>query len=196
MCRASGPKPIAVIGKRRVPPLLQNLKYRLLDESIQHGRHPELSHPAPVRLVDLDSPDRSRLVGPTQQLLPNGWPMSPQVVRQLLDGHPVHSRTSFIGLDSFQCLLTVRLLAHLLHQSFGTGRAFIHALHHGRFSPSTGRPWGFTPTFCRKGQSQLLGLGFLPLAAHESRRLLPAPITLLAQDRSGLHRSRGYYALC
>jgi hypothetical protein len=37
----------------------------------------------------------------------------------------------------------------------------------------------------------LLGSCFLPLAAHESRRLLPTPFTLLAEDRSGLHRLPG-----
>jgi hypothetical protein len=30
-------KPIAVVGKRRVPSLLQNLHHRLLDEAIQHS---------------------------------------------------------------------------------------------------------------------------------------------------------------
>jgi site-specific DNA recombinase len=63
MCRASGSKPVAVIGKRQVPAPLQHLKHRLLDESIQHRRYSELSHPAPVRLVDLDALDRLRPVG-------------------------------------------------------------------------------------------------------------------------------------
>jgi hypothetical protein len=31
-------EPVAVIGKRPVPPPLQNLHHRLLDESIQHRR--------------------------------------------------------------------------------------------------------------------------------------------------------------
>ncbi len=47
---------------------------------------------------------------------------------QLLDGHPIHPRASFIGLDSFQCLLAVFPLADFLHQLFGDGRAFDPAL--------------------------------------------------------------------
>ena len=38
MSRPPRPEPIAVIGKRPVPPPLQNLHHRLLDESIQHRR--------------------------------------------------------------------------------------------------------------------------------------------------------------
>jgi hypothetical protein len=38
MCRALGSKPIAVLGKRPIPPALQNLHHRLLDKSIQHCR--------------------------------------------------------------------------------------------------------------------------------------------------------------
>jgi hypothetical protein len=34
------------VRKRRVPSLLQNLHYRLLDEAIQHGWDAKLSHPA------------------------------------------------------------------------------------------------------------------------------------------------------
>jgi len=36
MSRPPRPEPVAVIGKRPVPPPLQNLHHRLLDESIQH----------------------------------------------------------------------------------------------------------------------------------------------------------------
>ena len=45
MRRASGSKPVAVIGKRPVPSALQHLHHRLLDESIQHRRDAKLSHP-------------------------------------------------------------------------------------------------------------------------------------------------------
>ncbi len=40
----------------------------------------QLSHPA-VRLVDFDSQYRFRLIGPTQQLFPQRWPMLFQVLR-------------------------------------------------------------------------------------------------------------------
>jgi hypothetical protein len=39
MSRPPRPEPIAVIGKRPVPPPLQNLRHRLLDKSIQHRRN-------------------------------------------------------------------------------------------------------------------------------------------------------------
>src|SRR5712691_8665435 len=67
MSRPSRPEPVAAIGKRPVPPPLQNLHHRLLDETIQHRGDAELSHPA-VRFGDFHPPHRLRLVGPTQQL--------------------------------------------------------------------------------------------------------------------------------
>src|SRR5262249_1090354 len=115
-----------------------------------------------------------------------------QVLWQLLDGHPLDSRTSFIALDSFQCLLAVFQLADFFHQSFGSSQAFSLALRHPRFGPFLGSLRSITPTFHRKGQFPLFGLVFLPLSAHESRRLLafsfipPYGGTVRAFD----HRSR------
>ena len=53
MRRSTRSKPVAVLGERRVPSLLQHLHHRLLDEAIQHGGHGcfEL-HFGPVRLWD------------------------------------------------------------------------------------------------------------------------------------------------
>ena len=53
MSRPSRPKTVAVIGKRPVPPPLQNLRHRLLDKSIQHRRdgHCEL-HWTTARIWD------------------------------------------------------------------------------------------------------------------------------------------------
>lgn len=97
-----------------------------------------------------------------------------------------------------------RLAGKLYGQRFGVDVASsdpvfgepVQALRRERFGPLPASPRSFTPFLWGQGQSQLLGSGFLPLAAHESHRLLAAPFTLLAQDRSGLHRLRGYYALC
>ena len=91
MRRAPGPKPVAVFGKRPVPSALQHLHHRLLDESIQHRRNAKLAHPS-VRLRDFHPLHRLRLIGPAQQLFPDGWPVLFQVLRQFLDGHPVHAR--------------------------------------------------------------------------------------------------------
>src|ERR1017187_5801946 len=53
MSRSSRPEPVPVIGKRRVPPPLQNLQHRLLDESIQHrGDGQRELHLNPVRIWD------------------------------------------------------------------------------------------------------------------------------------------------
>lgn len=56
-------------------------------------------HPAAVRLVDLDAPDRLRSVGPAQQLFPNRRPVLLQVDRQFANSHAVHARTALVGLD-------------------------------------------------------------------------------------------------
>jgi site-specific DNA recombinase len=82
MSRPSRPKPVAVIGKRPVPPPLQNLHHRLLDESIQHRRDAQAF--APLRPAwDFHPPHRLRLVGPVQQLFPDGWPVLFQVILEL-----------------------------------------------------------------------------------------------------------------
>src|SRR6266480_532653 len=47
------------------------------------------------------------LIGPAQQLFPYGWPVLFQKLWQFVDGHPIHARASFVGLDSCQCLLAV-----------------------------------------------------------------------------------------
>jgi hypothetical protein len=43
--------------------------------------------------------------------------------RHLLNGHPVKTSASLVGLDSCQCLLAVFPLADSLHQLFANGRA-------------------------------------------------------------------------
>jgi hypothetical protein len=60
-----------MLGKRRVPPLLEHLQQGLLDQSVDDARDAELSDPA-VRLGDFDPLDRLRLVGSIEQLRPNG----------------------------------------------------------------------------------------------------------------------------
>src|SRR5499433_3697492 len=100
--RSTGSKTVTVVGKRRVPPSLQNLHHRLLDESIQHGRNAELAH-SPVRLWYFHPADRLWFVGPAQQLFSNGWPVLSQVVGELTNGHPVDARATFVRLHLPQC---------------------------------------------------------------------------------------------
>src|ERR1700745_2414676 len=109
-----------------------------------------------------------------------------QVLREFVNGHPVHPRTPFIGLDSLPCLLAIFQLADFFHQSFGSRQAFRLALRPQRFGPFRGGLRSITPTFRRKGQHPWFGLVFLPLSAHESRRLLALSFIPLAGYRSGL----------
>src|SRR5215469_2486275 len=176
MSRPSRPEPVAVFGKRPVPPPLQNLHHRLLDESIQHRRDAKLSHPS-VRLGDFHPPYRFRLIGPVQQLFPDGWPVLFQVVRDSADGHPINAWTTLIGLHLSQCFLQVVSLTYFLHQSIRAGWVFGSIRHPGRFSLFPSRPSGFTRQRRRKVQFELDMLLLVVLEAHG---LLAAP------SRSGL----------
>src|SRR5262250_3851503 len=119
-----------------------------------------------------------------------------QVLRELLDRHPVDSRAPLVGLDSLQCLLAVFQLADFFHQSFGSSQAFSLTLRHQRFGPFPGSLRSITPTFRRKGQFPLFGLVFLPLSTHESRRLLAFSFIPLAGDRSGLRSPFPAWPIC
>src|ERR1022692_3429803 len=170
------PEPVAVIGKRPVPPPLQNLHHRLLDESIQHRWNAKLSHPS-VRLGDFYPPHRFRLVSSTQQLFPDGWPVLFQVILDSDDGHPVNTRTTLIGLHPPQCCLQVFSLAYFLHQSFRASWVFGPIHRPGRFSLFPSRLSGFTRRLRREVQ---LHLDLLLLVVLEIHGLLASP------SRSGL----------
>jgi len=62
MGRAPWAESVAMLGKRRVPPLLQYLQHGLLDQSVDDARHAELSDPT-ARLGYFDPLDRLGLVG-------------------------------------------------------------------------------------------------------------------------------------
>jgi hypothetical protein len=133
-----------MLGKRRVPPLLENLQQGLLDQSIDDARHAELSDPA-VRLGDFDPFDRLRLIGSRQQLRPNAWPVLTQVVLGVVDGHPIHARTALVPSNAFPRSYEILSVAHLLHQLFRHSRAFGYWLRHEWFGPLVTANWGFTP---------------------------------------------------
>ena len=182
MRRASGPKPVAVLGERRVPTALQNLHHRLLDESIQHRRDAKLAHPA-VWLGDFHPLHRLRLIGPAQQLFPDG-------LASAASGAPATAGRSsrprpalpLLALTRFNACLQILPLADLLHQPFGAGRAFGSALRRGRFGPFPRGPRGFTPTLLREGQTSSW---FFCRLSPMSRALLATPFP--CGDRSGLH---------
>src|SRR5215831_11882823 len=130
MSRATGPESVAVLRERRVPAALQDLQDRLLDQAIQHGGDAELAHPA-VRLGDLDSPYRQRLVSPVQELFPDSWPVLTQVVPGLVDGPAIDAGASLVGADAMPRLFEVLSFAHLLHQRFASHRVFGFPLRRG-----------------------------------------------------------------
>ena len=111
---ASRSEAVTVLGKRRVPPLLENLQQGLLDQSVDDARHAELSDPA-VRLGYFDPLDRLRLVGSLEQLRPNAWPVLTQVVLGVVDGHPIHARTALVASNAFPRSFEILSVAHLLH---------------------------------------------------------------------------------
>ncbi len=115
MSGASRSEAVAVLGKRRVPLLLNNLQQGLLDQSVDDARHAELSDPA-VRLGDFDPFDRLRLIGSREQLRPNAWPVLTKVVLGIVNGHPIHARTALVPSNAFPRSDKILSVAHL-HQA-------------------------------------------------------------------------------
>ena len=83
-----------------------------------------LAHSVAVRLGDFRRPRRFRLVGSTQQLFSDRWPVLFQVVGNSADGHPIDARATFISLHLPQGLLQVFSLTSFLHPSIRAGWAF------------------------------------------------------------------------
>src|ERR1700730_2799479 len=108
---ASRSEAVTMLGKRRVPPLLEQ---GLLDQSVDDARDAELSDPA-VRLGDFDPLDRLRLVGSIEQLRPNAWAVLTEVVPGVVDGHPIHARTALVSSNAFPRSYEILSVAHLLH---------------------------------------------------------------------------------
>jgi site-specific DNA recombinase len=111
---ASRSEAVTVLGKRRVPSFLENLQHGLLDQSVDDARHAELSDPA-VRLGDFDPLDRLWLVGSLEQLRPDARPVLTQVVPSVVDGHPIHARTTLVPSNAFPRFYEILSVAHLLH---------------------------------------------------------------------------------
>src|ERR1035437_6455962 len=138
--------------------------------------HPESCSACPG-IRNFYSPHRFRLVSPTQQLFPDGWPVLLQVVLDSDDGHPVNARTTFVGLHPLQCCLQVFSLTYFLHQSIRASWVFGSIPRPGRFSPFPSRLSGFTRQRQREVQ---LHLDILLLVVLEIHGLLASP------SRSGL----------
>ena len=105
---------------------------------------PSFRTPPPIRLRDFHPSNRLRLVGPTQQLFPDGWPVLFQVAGDFIDGHPIDACTTFISLHPPQCFLQVFSLTYFLHQSIRAGWAFGSMYRRERFGLFPSRFVGFT----------------------------------------------------
>jgi len=151
MSRASGSEAVAVLGKRRVPALLENLQQGLLDQSVDDTGHAELSDPA-LRLGDFDPLDRLRLVGSLEQSGPDAGPVLTQVGLGVVDGHAIHARTALVALNAFPRSFEVLPVAHLLHPLFHRSRAFRSWFRHKWFGPFGTAAEGFTPAPRFQGQ--------------------------------------------
>src|SRR5437667_1873457 len=173
---SSRSKTVAVVRERRVPLPLQNLHHRLLDQTIQHRLDTKLSHPS-VWLRVFPPPLRFRLVGPTQQLLSDRWPVLLQVVGDSADGHSINARATFLSLHLLQSLLQVFSLTYLLHQSIRAGWAF-GLLHRG--VPVGLLPFQFAGFTRWRRREVQFSLDALPLVAPEIH------VLLAAHSRSGL----------
>ena len=181
MSGASRTESVAVLGKRRVPLLLEYLQQRLLDQAIDDAWHAEPSDAA-GRFRDVDPFDRLRCVGSREQLCPDGRPVLPQVGRGVVDGQSVDAGTTLVPTDAFPRLFEIASVAHLLHELVFDSRAVGGSLRREWFGPWAVGGRRFTPPRRRQGQTLLRVLGFLPRSTHESRVLLATP------NRSGLRR--------
>ena len=169
-----------MLGKRRVPPPLEYLQQRLLNQAVDDAWHAEPSDAA-GRFRDIDPFDRLRRVGSVEQLFPDGWPVLPQVGRGVVDGQSVDAGTTLVPTDAFPRFFQVASVAHLLHELVFGGRAVGGSLRREWFGPWAVGGRGFTPPGRRQGQTQRV-LDCLPRSTHESRVLLATP------NRSGLRR--------
>jgi site-specific DNA recombinase len=181
MRRAPRSEAVAMLGKRRVPSLLQHLQHGLLDQSVDHARHAELSDPA-VRLGYFDPLHRLWLVGSVEQLGPYAWPVLTQVVLGVVDGHPIHPALPWFLLTRFHALwrfsrshtssMSCSVTAGLSGAGFAASGSTLR-------DPTTGaspRPFGSEASEC---------WAFCRFPLMRSQSYLPLPIV-----RAFTHRSR------
>ena len=115
VCAPPRSEAVAMLREGGVEHRLQDLQDALLDKPVERGRNAELAHTSPT-LGYLHFPHRHRLVGPREQLRPDDLPVLHQVLRQLVDGHPVHAGTALVLPHSLQRCLDILPLNHPLHQ--------------------------------------------------------------------------------
>jgi len=99
MGRAPRAKPEAVIAEVRLEHGLEHSQHGLLDQSIQHRRHPQ--HPLPTPgLGDHHPSDGLRSVGARIKRCPHTRPVLFEPWPQLADRHAVDARGTGVALDA------------------------------------------------------------------------------------------------
>src|SRR5258706_434708 len=114
MCGASRSEAVTVLGKRRIPPLLENLQQSLLNQSVDDARYAKFSDPT-VRFGYFYPFDRQRLIGSFEKSGPNVWPVITQIVLGVSDGHTIHARATLIPSNAFPRSFQIFPVTDLLH---------------------------------------------------------------------------------
>jgi hypothetical protein len=78
---------------------LQKHGHRRLRDPVRDRRHAEHSDPAPMRLGDLDNPDRRCKPGPRAHPIPDLVEVAPKIGLELGQVLPVHAVGALVGLD-------------------------------------------------------------------------------------------------
>src|ERR1700689_57445 len=100
------PEAVAVLTEGWIKYRLQHLQQRLLDEPIRHRRDTKLALTS-VWLRNRYPSYRPGPVRSTQQLFPDGGPLSPQPLRRLVDIQSVDASCALVGSHPFPGLLHV-----------------------------------------------------------------------------------------
>lgn len=100
MRAAPRPEAVAVLAERQVDERLHGLQQRLLDQSVQKGRCPQLAHSA-TRFRYANAPRRLRPVAAVEQSSSDVGLRLLEVVARLEHRASVDSGTSLVGLEAF-----------------------------------------------------------------------------------------------
>ena len=112
---ASWPKAIAVSVEVGVPLALDDLRQRLLDESVRHCRDAEQALSS-VWLGDFYALDWFGLVSACHQLRADAGPVRFEVGAEFIDAHAINARCTFIANDPRQGCFEVLFAQNLCHQ--------------------------------------------------------------------------------
>ena len=115
VCVAPGPKAVAVGVEVAVPLALDDLRQRLLDESVRYRRDAKESFSA-VWLWDFHALDWFGPVSARHQLRADAGPIRFQMDAEFIDAHAVNARRAFVALDPLQGPFEILFVQNLCHQ--------------------------------------------------------------------------------